>query len=51
MIKTRVRDLPVITIHINEGDKTLLTSQADKLGMRLTTYCRMILLKAIEAGK
>ena len=51
MIKTKVRDLPVLTIHIQEGDKESLTKEAQKLGMQLTTYCRMILLKSIEEGK
>lgn len=48
MIKSKMRDLPVLTIHIQGIDKEALTREANKLGMRLTTYCRMVLLKSLE---
>ena len=48
MIKSKVRDLPVITIHVQNSDKEALTIEARKLGMQLTTYCRMVLLKSLE---
>jgi predicted DNA binding CopG/RHH family protein len=48
MIKTKVVDYPVITIHMNPSDKESLKVQAEKNGMQLTTYCRMILLKSLE---
>ena len=51
MIKTKVRDLPVLTIHIQDSDKEALNGEAKKLGMQLTTYCRMVLLKSITEVK
>ena len=48
MIKTKVRDLPVIAIHLEHGDKDALTAEAAKRGMMLTTYCRMLLLDSLR---
>ena len=45
---TNLRDMPVITIHINPEDKKILKSKARAKGMTLATYCRMLLLKAIK---
>lgn len=39
---------PVIYIHIDNGAKQALRLEAEKQGMRLTTYCRMLLLKSLE---
>ena len=50
MQKTSLRDMPVITIHILPSDKNSLIEQADKKGMKLATYCRMILLEKINKG-
>jgi predicted DNA binding CopG/RHH family protein len=51
MLKINLKDLPVITIHINDADKKALQAQADKNGMQLATYCRMVLLNSLKEGK
>ena len=51
MIKTKTRDLPVITIHISQSDKDSLTAKAEERGMQLTTYCRMKLLEDLKETK
>lgn len=48
---TNLRDMPVITIHINSEDKKTLKGKASEKGMTLATYCRMLLLKAIKEDK
>jgi len=48
MIKTNLKDMPVITIHIHQPDKEALKRIADKQGMQLATYCRMILLRELN---
>ncbi len=48
MLKTKMRDMPVITIHIAPGDKEALKLEAKKRGMQLTTYCRTLLLKSLS---
>lgn len=40
--------MAVIYIRIEISDKKLLELEAHKLGMSLTTYCRMVLLKSLE---
>lgn len=40
--------MAVIYIRIDTNDKKLLELEAQKLGMSLTTYCRMVLLKSLE---
>ena len=40
--------MKVIYIRIDNLDKQALERQAKQLGMTLTTYCRMILLKSLE---
>jgi predicted DNA binding CopG/RHH family protein len=49
MLTNKVRQMPVITIHIPAGDKESLKAEAQKRGMQLTTYCRMVLLQSLEA--
>lgn len=51
MLKGKMNDNPVIYIHITEYDKKRLKEQAEKLGMQMTTYCRMVLLKSLEGIK
>ena len=46
--KGRVRNWPVITIHIPAADKQALELQASLKGMGLATYCRMILLDSLQ---
>ena len=41
----------VIYIRIDNNDKKLLELEAKKLGMSVTTYCRMVLLKSLEKGR
>lgn len=48
MIKTRLKEMPVLYIHIEPGDKTALWNEAKKRGMQLTTYCRMVLLDSLR---
>ncbi len=45
-----VSKMPIITIHIKSEDKESLNKEAEKLGMQLTTYCRMILLKTVKGN-
>ena len=42
--------MAVIYIRIEINDKKFLELEARKLGMSLTTYCRMVLLKSLEKG-
>ncbi len=48
MITTKVRELPVITIHIEPGDKHALKLEAEKRGLQLVPYCRMLLLDSLN---
>ena len=48
MLKTGLKDMPVITIHIYPGDKEALKREADKQSLQLATYCRIILLKSLK---
>jgi len=41
--------MKVIYIRIDSSDKQSLELKAKQLGMTLTTYCRMVLLKSLEA--
>jgi hypothetical protein len=50
MIKKQLKEMPVITIHIEPGDKEALTLEAEKRGMQLATYCRMLLLESLNSG-
>ncbi len=40
--------MKVIYIRIDSSDKQALEIKAKQLGMTLTTYCRMVLLKSLE---
>ena len=40
--------MAVIYIRIDVSDKKCLELEARRLGMTLTTYCRMVLLKSLE---
>ena len=40
--------MKVIYIRIDNSDKQALERQAKQLGMTLTTFCRMVLLKGLE---
>lgn len=42
--------MSVIYIRIDNYEKRNLELEAKKLGMPLTTYCRMILLKSLDGG-
>ena len=48
MIKTKMRNMPVLAMHIDQGDKEALTVEATRRGMGLTTYCRMLLLDSLR---
>ncbi len=48
MIKTKMRDMPVVTIHLEPGDKQALKLEANKRGLQLTAYCRMLLLQSLN---
>ena len=41
--------MKVIYIRIDSSDKQALEYKAKQLGMTLTTYCRMVLLKSLES--
>jgi len=47
MIK-KMRNMPILAMHLDQGDKDALTNEAAKRGMRLTTYCRMLLLDSLR---
>ena len=40
--------MAVIYIRIDNSEKKALEMEAKKLGMQLTTYCRMILIKSLQ---
>lgn len=40
--------MAVIYIRIDKSEKKSLELEARRLGMPLTTYCRMVLLKSLE---
>lgn len=40
--------MSVIYIRIEPSEKKLLKLEAKKLGMPLTTYCRMVLINSIK---
>ena len=44
----KLREAPVINIHIHKPDKEALQRLADKRGLQLIPFCRMILLQAIK---
>jgi predicted DNA binding CopG/RHH family protein len=48
MRKAKLRDMPVVTIHLYPSDKEALKKLADAKGMMLATYCRMILLENMK---
>jgi len=48
MLQSNLKDMPLLFIHISQGDKDALTSEAAKRGLRLTTYCRMLLLDSLK---
>jgi len=51
MLKNGLKNMPVITIHINPSDKQALQSKADEKSMQLATYCRMVLLNSLHEVK
>ena len=51
MLKTKLRDMPVVTIHFYPSDKDALKKLANTKGMMLATYCRMILLETLKEAK
>jgi hypothetical protein len=48
MIKNKLRDMPVLYIHLEPGDKEALRQEAKKKGLQLTAYCRMLLLASLN---
>ena len=40
--------MKVIYIRLEESEKAKLEVVAEKLGLNLTAYCRMVLLKSLE---
>ena len=48
MTKPKMRNMPVLAMHLNQSDKDALTNEAAKRGMMLTTYCRMLLLDSLR---
>lgn len=51
MLKTTMRTMPIITIHMYPSDKKALDEMAKTKGMKLATYCRMVLLENLKEGK
>jgi antitoxin component of RelBE/YafQ-DinJ toxin-antitoxin module len=43
--------MAVIYLRIDDQEKQSLKLEAKRLGMQLTTYCRMILLKSLKGTK
>lgn len=48
MIKEQLKNQPVLYIHIDNGTKQALKIEAEKRGLQLTAYCRMVLIKSLE---
>lgn len=46
--KTKMRDMPVVTIHLEPSDKQALKLEAEKRGLQLIPYCRMLLLASLN---
>jgi hypothetical protein len=46
-VYTKARSWPIITIHIEPSKKGKLEQMAQKKGMQLTTFCRMVLLDTV----
>jgi antitoxin component of RelBE/YafQ-DinJ toxin-antitoxin module len=42
------KDMAIIYLRIDDSEKRALEWEAKKLGMQLTTYCRMILIKSLQ---
>ena len=40
--------MAIIYLRIDEQEKRELQYEAKKLGMQLTTYCRMVLIKSLQ---
>jgi antitoxin component of RelBE/YafQ-DinJ toxin-antitoxin module len=43
--------MSVIYLRIDNQEKSALQLEAKKLGMQLTTYCRMVLIKSLKEGE
>ena len=43
--------MAVIYLRIDNQEKNELKFEAKRLGMQLTTYCRMILIKSLKEGE
>jgi hypothetical protein len=48
MLKDKMRDNPVINLHLASGDKQALKLEAEKNGMQTTTFVRMIVLNYLK---
>jgi predicted HicB family RNase H-like nuclease len=51
MIKNKRKDMPVIFIRIEPNYKEKLSSEAQKQGLQLSTYCRMVLINSVNEAK
>lgn len=50
-MKTKLREMPVITIHMYPSEKEALKHIAENKGMQLATYCRVVLLEILKREK
>lgn len=50
MLNSRMRDMPVITIHISPADKEALKHKAEQERMQLATYCRIVLMNSLKSN-
>lgn len=48
MLRNKVRNQPVLTIHLKSEDKQALKVEAEKRGLQLIPYCRMLLLGSLN---
>jgi hypothetical protein len=51
MLKIAKNERPVLFIHIDAPDKSALAIEAEKHGLQLTPFCRMILLDYLKNNK
>lgn len=51
MMKHKVRNMPVLTIHIKPEVKQALQAAAEKRGLQLIPYCRMILTDSLNQSQ
>ena len=43
--------MEILLLRIEKNEKEVLKSEAKKLGLTLTAYCRMLLIQAIQLKK